>query len=90
MGDASAVEESWRTTDWAAKRREGRGMREIRGANGTLNGLGGSKHREGEEINDKLATDNPSSLLPPYVSRFCWIFGFPIPSVPGGTMGIIT
>jgi len=48
----------------AAGRGEGGG--EIRrGANGTLNGLGGSKHREGEEINDKSATDNPPHPLFP-------------------------
>jgi len=40
--------------DWAA-----RGGKIRRGTNGTLNGLGGSKHREGEEINDKSTADNP-------------------------------
>lgn len=30
-----------------------------------LNGLRGSKHRQSEEINEKLVTDNPPPSLPP-------------------------
>ncbi|XP_011630094.2 neuroligin-2-like [Pogonomyrmex barbatus] len=33
-------------------------------ANGPLNGLGGSKHHQREEIKQKLATDNPPILFP--------------------------
>lgn len=55
-------------------KKEGEGKRAIgdrgdekirRGVNGPLNGLGGSKHCQREEINGKLVADNPPSVFGP-------------------------
>lgn len=55
-------------------RRGDRGDEKIRrGVNGPLNGLGGSKHCQREEINGKLVADNPPSVLrplPPATARY--------------------
>lgn len=58
----NVVEESQR--EQKEKGREWKDRKIRRDANGPLNGLGGSKHRQREEINEKLATDNPSILFP--------------------------
>lgn len=62
-GGSDVVEESW----WMARRMRkggfGRAWKYVAGANGPLNGLGGSKHCQREEINRKLVADNPPSVL---------------------------